>query len=207
MNERDLKIVDGIFNELHEIETRGSVVFNANFTQIAKTNLLLLKGLLDIDGEKGLFVVLDRPHQYMSYLLHMHDVSQERLWYIDTVTHVSGGKREEDKNVNFLEDPFHVEDLFESFGTHVNAGFQGEFTDIDNIDFILVDNVATMLNYNETKRVERFIKVFHSFLSDHPHVLGGLTIDPESNPELNEIINNYFDFVIDVETIKKEVLR
>lgn len=207
MNERDMKIVDKIFNELHEVETRGAVVFNANFTQVAKTNLLLLKGLMDIDDEKGLFVVLDRPHQYMSYLLHMHDVSQKNLWYIDTVTHMSGGRRKEEDNVNFLDDPFHIEELFDSFSTHGDLGFEGGFTDIDNIDFILLDNVATMLNYNTTKKVEDFIRMFHDFIKDNPHILGGLTIDPESNPELNEIINDYFDFMIDVEAIKKEALR
>ncbi len=207
MNERDLKVVDKIFNEIHELDNRGSIVFKTNFTQIAKTNLLLLKGLIDINNEAGLFVVLDRPHQYMSYLLHMHDITQENLWYIDTVSHMSGEKAKDNDNVNFLDGPFHVEDLFESFEAHIDIGSKGKFTDIDNINFILVDNVSTMLNYNTTDRVKKFIELFKDFIDNHAHLLGGITIDPESNPELNDIVNEYFDYKIDIETIKKEVLQ
>ncbi|MGM0405940.1 MAG: hypothetical protein ACQEQM_07355 [Thermoplasmatota archaeon] len=202
MNPHDLNVIDKIFKELKEIENRGAVVFNANFTKIAKTNLLLLKGLMEIEGEKGLFVSLDRPHQYMSYLLKIHDVDQDDLWFIDAVTRMSGEKKNTEGNVDFLEDAFHVGDLFHYLKEH-----NGEFLRIDDIDFIVIDNIATMLNYNRTAKVKEFIIKFKEFTDKHPHVLAGVTIDPESNPELSEIINELFDYKIDIKTIQEEVSR
>lgn len=205
MNERDLKIVEKIVDELNDIDNHGSVVFDTTFTQIAKTNLLLLKGLLDPNGEKGLFVVLDRPHQYMSYLLHMHDVNQDNIWYIDTVTRMADGTNDRGDNVNFLEDQFHIGNFFEVFESKITTGLEGKFSALEDIDFMILDNIATMLNYNRIEEVEKFIKNGSDFISQHPHIMGGVTVDSESNPELYEIITKNFDFVIDVEKFKKEV--
>ena len=202
MNQHDLNVIDKIFNELKKVENSGAVVFNTDFTKIAKTNLFLLKGLMDIEGEKGLFVSLDRPHQYMSYLLKIHDVDQDDLWFIDAVTRMSGEKSNTKGNVDFLEDAFHVGDLFDYLKEH-----NGEFLRIDDIDFIVIDNIATMLNYNTTTKVKEFIKKFKGFTDKHPHVLAGVTIDPESNPELSEIIDELFDYKIDIKNIQEEVSR
>lgn len=207
MNESDLKLVERIVEELDDIDNRGSVVFDTTFTQIAKTNLLLLKGLMDKKEEKGLFVVLDRPHQYMSYLLHMHDVRQENIWYIDTVTKMADGVQKDEENVNFLEDQFHVGDFFNVFESEITTGLEGRFSSMENIDFMILDNISTMLNYNRIEEVEKFIKNGADFISEHPHLMGGVTVDSESNPELYEVMTKNFDFIIDVEKLKKEVSR
>ncbi len=206
MNDRDLALVDAILDEIRNMRNSTALVFNTNFTQIAKTNLLLLKGLLDIDEESGFFVVLDRPHQYMSYLLHMHKIGQEKLWYIDTVTHMSGVKKETEENVDFLEGPFHIENLFDKFELQEGNAIGERAISPKNIDFFLIDNISTMLNYNTMKRVEEFILSFEDFIDSHSHIMGGITIDRDSHPELSEVILDHFDYMVDIEEIKKEVI-
>ncbi len=203
MNERDLYRAEQLMEEISGHRNSAMFIFNTKFTQIGKTNLLLLKGLLDIEGESGFFVVLDRPHQYMSYLLRMHKVNQKNLWFIDGVTHTSGLEREERDNVNFLEGPFHIETLFDNmeFG---GMGVEKGFLSPESVDFFLIDNIASMLNYNEVNRVESFIISFSDFIKTHSHIMGGVTIDKESNPELSEILMEHFDYMIDTENMNKE---
>lgn len=206
MNEKDICLVEHIMAKIREHRNSSLLVFNTTFTQIGKTNLLLLKGLLDIDGESGFFVVLDRPHQYMSYLLHMHMVNQENIWYIDGVTHTSGTKKEESDHVNFLEGPFHIDNLFDKIGLDSMFAQKG-FPPSETIDFFLIDNIATMLNYNDIDVVERFVLSFHGFIKTNPHMMGAITIDKESNPELSDILIRNSDHLIDIEELKKEVMK
>lgn len=205
LNEKDMKLSEMIMDELDDMGDHRVALFNTNFTQKAKTNLLLLKGFMDIKGKKGLFVNLDRPHQYISYLLNMHDVNQENLWYIDTITNMSGQEKKQSDNVSFIDDPFHIEELFEKFDSEVKTGLKDEFGFIENVDFILIDNISTMLDYNKIVKVDEFIRIFYDFIEEHPNLIGGMTIDSDSNPELNELVNGYFEFSIDVEELQKEV--
>ncbi len=205
MNDKDLALVEKIMQEIKKVRNTSTIVFNTNFTQIGKSNLLLLKGLLDHEKESGFFVVLDRPHQYMSYLLHMHDVGEEYLWFVDTVTHMSGGAKEEEDNVNFVEGPFHINRLFEAFEPHDDGKSLSALRSPEKVDFMMIDNLATMLNYNTTEKVTDFIKNYQGFVKDHSHMLGGVTIDGESQPEMNEILTEHFDYRIDIKELKKEV--
>lgn len=206
MNEKDIEIAKKVAEEINGVGNSDSIVFDTNFTQIGKTNLLLLKGLLDIENKNGFFVVLDRPHQYMSYLLSMHDVSQENIWFIDGVTHQSGGKEEAKQNVNFLEGPFHIENLLDNIEYNIKQS-KGEFPSPEKIDFFLIDNIAAMLNYNSIDNIESFIESFSDFIDRYQHVMGGMTVDKESYPELTELLLEYFGFIIDIEETKKEVGR
>ncbi|MBS3817263.1 MAG: hypothetical protein KGY76_06840 [Candidatus Thermoplasmatota archaeon] len=206
MNEKDLTLVKRLMEEVDEVKKDDpcpSILFDTSFTQIAKTNLLLLKGFLDIKDKKGYFVVLDRPHQYMAYLLHMHDVSQENIWYIDTVTHMSGQEKVEGDNVDFVEGPFHIEKLFEAFKP--KGENQSHFASPEEIDFVLIDNISSMLNYNSMDKVEDFIGSFRELIEESDAIVGGLVIDNESHPELNEVIRKHLDKFIDIEDIKEEL--
>lgn len=204
MNEKDLDTVKGLMEEIDGIEGHDnkSLLFDTSFTQIAKTNLLLLKGLLDIKDKKGYFVVLDRPHQYMAYLLHMHDISQENIWYIDTVTHMSGQEKVEKDNVDFVEGPFHIEHLFDAL--EPKSEEQSNFASPEEIDFVLIDNISSMLNYNSIEKAEEFIESFKELIDKSEGIMGCLVIDSDSYPELDSIIRNYLDEAIEIDSIKED---
>ncbi|MFO8110782.1 MAG: hypothetical protein R6U17_09750 [Thermoplasmata archaeon] len=199
-----MKIVSNIMSEVRQLRNSSILVFNTNFTQIGKMNLFLLKGFLDIEHLTGYFIALDRPHQYMSYLLHMHNVSQENLWFVDAVTYHSGTKQEAGDNVEFVEGPFHIETLFDTFEL-IDQGKGASYIAMDRVDFIIVDNISTMLNYNELDQVEKFIVSFNEFIGKRPHITGGITVDPDPNPELKDLLLNHNGHSIDLEKLKKDV--
>lgn len=204
MNKRDLYLAESIMDEVRGLRNAGKFIFNTKFTQVGKANLLLLKGLLDIEGESGFFISLDRPHQYMAYLLRMHDVDDKDLWFIDAITHMSGTRVQEKEQVDFLEGPFHIETLFNTFDFGAETSTHA-IPSPEMVDFFLIDNIATMLNYNDMNRVEEFIISFSGFINDHKHIIGGVTIAKETHPELSEILISHFDYMIDIEELKKEL--
>ncbi len=203
MNERDISLVEDLMNEIESLKDDGSnlLVLDTSFTQIAKTNLLLLKGLLDMEQRGGYFVVLDRPHQYMAYLLHMHDVSQDRLWFIDTVTHMSGQKKVDKENVDFVEGPFHIENVFEALQSKESQG-SDYFKSMEEIDFIVIDNISSMLNYNSLEKIDDFIGSLDEVLKPVPNTLGCITLDSESNPDLYDLVLDHSESVIDIDDLK-----
>ncbi len=204
MNEMDLHLANRMIKDIENDLSSSKFVFNTTFTQISKTNLLLLKGFLDIQKKSGLFTVLDRPHQYMSYLLNMHGVSQENLWFIDAVTHTSGQELKRSRKVNFLASPFHVDRLLEDIEFYSNNKTKG-FIPLQKVDFLMIDNIATMLNYNMMRKVEDFVVSLSDFQKEYDHIVISVTIDRESNPKLCEVLLEYFDSIIDTEELKNEI--
>ncbi|MGM0510306.1 MAG: hypothetical protein ACQESD_04175 [Thermoplasmatota archaeon] len=205
MDEKALQLAEKILEETRGHRTSSMLIFNTNFTQISKTNLILLKAFLDLESGSGVFIVLDRPHQYMSYLLNLHGVNQEELWFVDTVTHTSGIERKEGDNVNFLEGPFHSDNMLKAIESKCGGKDSENLLRLEKIDFLMIDNIATMLNYNSIEKVENFIISFKKFQKDHANITGAMTIDKVSNPELNEILIEHFDYMIDIDDLKKEV--
>ncbi len=190
MREKDLSVVKELMDHVYSREnTNAFVIVETSFTQIAKTNLLLLKGFLDLNNKKGYFVVLDRPHQYMSYLLNMHDVTQENIHYIDTVSDMSGEEKVDEGNVDFITGPYHIDDLFGI----IDRDDQNEVLLKDKIDFILVDNISSMLNYNTMGKVEEFVRSFKRLIKGSKNLMGCMVIDSESYPELNRLIDEESD--------------
>ncbi len=106
--------------------------------------------------------------------------------------------------VEFLEGPFHVENLFKTFEM-INDGKGKGFVSMDRVDFLLVDNIATMLNYNNIEQIEEFVISLKAYIEKYPHMMGGVTIDKESHPELSEILLEHYDYMIDLEDLKKDV--
>lgn len=203
MNEKNIELVKSIMGEIDNIDNPSTVLFDTSFTQIAKTNLLLLKGFLDMKDQKGYFVVLDRPHQYMAYLLHMHDISQDNIWYIDTVTHMSGEQKVDNENVDFIEGAFHIEQLFEKFDERESENSQ--FAQPDEVDFVLIDNISSMLNYNSMDNVEEFVKSFKELVDGYDNLMGCLVVDSDSHPDLDKVVRKYINPVIDVDKFKEEL--
>ncbi len=204
MNERDITLAKNLMKKIDEVrggKSTLSLIVNTSFTQIGKINLLLLKGFLDLEGKKGCFVVLDRPHQYIAYLLNMHDISQENIWYIDTVSQMSGQKKEEGDKVNFVEGPFYLENLFDAF---VSDEKGTALVSRDKVDFVLVDNISSMLSYNTMDKVEEFLRSFKDLVDSSNGMVGCLVIDSNSYPDLENKVREYMDSYIDMQDCQED---
>lgn len=194
MNERDLLAMQKINSRLSSVETSNRVLFTVKYNQLARLNLILLKLFLDERKWKGILIVLDRPHQYISHLLHLHNVNQENLSYIDTVNSLSGFKQQQNKNVSVVEDPFRIENLLNSFDIEKDNDIQEKPIDMDKINFILLDNVSTMLRHNDIYRIKDFVTSFTPILNNYDSLFLVVTIDRNAHKQLYEILKRTSNF-------------
>ncbi len=202
MDEKDSKLVKALMKELKKIEKPDIVFLDTPTTQIAKTNFFLLNGLLDLEDKKGYFMTLDRPHQNMAYLLNNHDINQENLWYIDTVSHLSGGKKVDRENVDLVDNIFQIEKLTEVLKKGEKRNDLGT---LGEIDFVLIDNLGPMLNYNNIENIEDFVSSFKELIFSHDNLIGCLVMDSESNKDLDKVVRRYVKNVIEVKKLKEDI--
>ncbi len=203
MDKKDLKLVRDIMDELKRVDNPGTVLLDTLTTQIAKTNFFLLKGLLDLEDKKGYFMTLDRPHQNMAYLLDNHDINQNNIWYIDSVNHLSGNQKVYRNNVDVVDNAFEIETLTETLKEKKKRG--EDFGTLDNIDFVLIDNLAPMLNYNNIDDMQKFLSSFEELITSYETLMGCIVMDSDSNPELDNIVKKHIKSIIDIKKLKEDI--
>ncbi len=189
--------------ELKKVDNPGTVLLDTPTTHIMKTNFFILKGLLDLEDKKGYFMTLDRPHQNMAYLLNNHQINQKNIWYIDTVNYLSGKKKIYRKNVEAVKNAFEIEkltEILEETGEKRNG-----FRTLEDIDFVLIDNLAPMLNYNNMENIQEFLSSFEELIISHNNLLGCLVMDSDSNEDLDKIVKKHMKNVVDVKKLKEDI--
>ncbi|MFW5945417.1 MAG: hypothetical protein ACOCTN_00905 [Candidatus Natronoplasma sp.] len=203
MDEKDSKLVKDLMKELKEIDNPDIVLLDIPTTQIAKTNFFLLKGLLDLEDKKGYFMSLDRPHQNMAYLLNNHDINQENIWYIDTVSHLSGGKKVDRENVDLVDNIFQIEKLTEVLKRKERKS--DRFGTLGDVDFVLIDNLGPILNYNNIEKIEEFVSSFKELIFSYDDLIGCLLMDSDTNKDLDKVVRKHVKNVIDVKKLKEDI--
>jgi hypothetical protein len=184
MNERDELLLKRIIGSIDD-DLNGPILVNTSSTQFVRLNLILIKGLLEIKGLSGMFVSVDRPHQYMVHLLRMHKIKVDSVIFIDAIGRFSGDRKEAMASVGFVDAPFHIDTLPEAMKGMHTSDHKG--LDLDQCGFAMIDNVAALLPYNSYPSVEAFMRNFVSVMKSKKPVLIPLVIDKEKNGFLYEM--------------------
>ena len=75
------KIINGIMAVVYspEVVDKKKILMVSKYTERTRVNLILLKFFLEEMNMRGIFITIDRPHQYIEYLLNLHGISQKKL--------------------------------------------------------------------------------------------------------------------------------
>jgi|Deesub1362A_J573_1020465.scaffolds.fasta_scaffold00776_11 hypothetical protein len=197
MNEKDIRIMRYLDAKMDDL--KGMHLFDTDYTQIARLNLILLALLLQERGYRGIVVTVDRPHQYMAYLMDLHKIPQENVIYIDLILNYSGLELKRERT-RFTRGPFEI-DLFENMLTkgYSWTGEEADRIDLSAVDFILIDNVSTLMYYNTFRRVSDFIRNFALKVKAIGSLRGIITIDSNHQEHLFKVSRIYSDLVLRVE--------
>ncbi len=198
MNERDRKLEEALSSQLGV--DGNDYMFTTKQVFLVRVNLVILKLLLEDRKKRGVAIVLDRPHGYLAHLLALHKIDQTNLSYIDTVGNLSGDFNIGDpKKVVYTEGPFHVELLINAFSDgYENGEFQTRSIDLEDVDFILIDNIATALRYNTMKSMELCFSSLKSLSNKHGFLLI-MGVDPAANRALYSLLKTYIENEIKIE--------
>jgi len=189
MNESDSIMMRSLMASLKRLEWRGTVVIDVSQTHLMRMQLILLKGLLEERGMRGLFLSVDRPHQYLEHLARMQNINIGGMAFADIICRYSADTKQGSK-VELLAGPFNINNTSSAF--HAWAHSVGDaLLDPNKGGFALVDNPAALLPYNSPARVEFFLGSIHEAFEKDMIVLVPLLIDKERNHALYESIRQY----------------
>jgi len=178
----------------------GIVLIDVKSTQFVRADLLLLKLLSEQLQMPGIFVSVDRPHQYVTHLLRMHGINPARLTFIDLIGRFSGDRKQETSNITFVDGPFRVNSIPEALGQW-NAGIDDSVVNLKNCRFAIVENLASLLTYNSYAAVESFLRNLVRLLRSNDDVLVILMIDSSRSPLLYETARTLCTREISVEDV------
>jgi hypothetical protein len=186
MNEKDLLLFKQLKAQLGAPLIPGLMVVDVRTTQFVRVELVLLKVLME-QGQPGLFISVDRPHQYIVHLLTMHGIDCRSLTFVDAVARFSSDSKPSSVTVGFFRGPRNIDTLPEALKDWAPVDGRPGFA-LEECGFAVIDNLSTLLNFNSQQ-------VVSSFLTDFISALGGkvtipLLVDRERSPNLFQMIRD-----------------
>ena len=199
LNERDLQLAHAVSSMLESDSCDAMFLVQTKYTNLVRVNLVILKALLDDQRKNGLVITIDRPHQYLSHLMQLHQVDQKNLAFLDVISSHSSDSKGEASTKEFHGGPFHIETL-PDFLFSGNAESRELGIDISKIQFIVIDNVSTLLTYNTMDSIMRFFERYGELVksSGHHPLLSVLAVDNTLHQSLNALIQPLCKRTIDV---------
>ena len=186
MNEKDLMLMEELLKAMDASGLNGAILVDVPSTQFVRFNIMLLRGLSQDRSLPGLFVSVDRPHQYMVHLLSMHHIKAERLMYIDAISRFSADCKIAPANVGFVDGPFHIDKLPAAMSEY-NSSDDSKKTGLKDCRYAIIDNLSALLTYNSFGSVELFLRDFVKVFESPRKALVILVIDKEKSAPLYEL--------------------
>jgi hypothetical protein len=185
MNAKDEKQMLDILGAFETRGFKGVIIFDVPSTQFVRVNLMMLRGLSQERGLPGVFISVDRPHQYMVHLLSMHQIKAENLVYIDAISRFSADFKIANANVGFMDGPFHIDRLPIAMNEWIK-GCNGQSLNLNNSGFAIIDNLSALLTYNSFNSVQTFLQNFIQALHSSGNMIVPLMMDSEKSGLLYE---------------------
>jgi hypothetical protein len=184
---------DFLTQELTRSKPGARYLLTCRFTKVMKLNMLILRLCLQGRKEKGIYVSIDRPHSYTQHNLKALGVPQDGLIYIDTISKLTG-QRSEDSQVRFLSDGFTLPLLDDLFSRAFLAeGVQRHFVKMEELNFILLDNVQVMIQYLSMDKAQRVLTGLGDLVKKYTTLRTMIVMDPQSSPELCRFLRTRCD--------------
>ncbi len=115
-----------------------------------KTNLEIIKHLIDKENVPGVYVTLNKPFETMKETLKKKKIDTRMIIFIDAVTKTTGGKVKKTNECLFIGSPDNLSDISVSMDQAVRALPSKE-------KFVFFDSLSTLLLYNNITTVAKFI--------------------------------------------------
>ena len=204
-----LKIIQGITKILYssEMVNQRKLLIVSKYNERTRVNLILLRYFLQEMNLRGIFITVDRPHQYIGYLLKLHGIPQKKLLFIDTVSNISGENySDKGSNVCFMDGPYQVGFLDEIIDNCYEAGdIPKSNVDLKEFDFILIDDIAALAKYTDYDKMKELINSYLTSINRLDNLTAPIVLDINKNKELYEILKNNCEKIILINIMKSIV--
>lgn len=189
MNDRDLQLVHAVSTVIEVDDGASIYLLNTKYTNLVRVNLVLLKVFLDEKHKRGLMITIDRPHQYLSHLMQLHGIDQSNLTFIDAISVHSADTKGGAVAPELQSGPFHIETL-PDFLARKDSGGSGVAVDLSKVEFVIIDNVSTLMTYNTMDSIKRFLQKYVEIVKATKPVglQTAIAMDKQQHPDLFQLI-------------------
>ena len=177
--------------------SKGKILVVSKYTERTRVNICLLKYFLEDMKQKGIFISIDRPHQYTSSLLEMHGISQKNLIFIDAVSRISGETESNVSNVKFINGPYEMNFLDDICSMSCTTGpISTQTLNLEDMDFVLIDDIAAITKYQEEDGIKLMLESYISSIESMRKVIAPIVLDANQNKFIYEIISARCDRIV-----------
>ena len=156
-----------------------------------ETNMKIIKHMTEVEGVPGVYVTLNKPFNILQSTLKKFKVDTRLIIFIDGTREISGSEKKTDRCL-YIGSPEKLSDLSIAMDQAVRAIPSKE-------KFVFFDSLSTLLVYNESEVVARFVH----FLASKMRVwkVKGIIISLEKgkNKDLIDKLSQVCDIVIELE--------
>jgi len=186
---------------------QSKLLIISKYTERTRVNLILLKYFLQEMNMRGLFITVDRPHQYIGYLLKLHSIPQKKLHFIDAISKISGGRSVSgETNVHFMDGPYEVSFLEQIMcGVYKPGDIPTNYVDLKELDFILIDDIAAFARYMDEGEVKELVFSYLASIKRLGNVIAPVVLDINRNKQLYSILKQECERIILINLMKSLV--
>lgn len=178
--------------------SKNRYLFTCRFTKMMRLNMRLLHLCLCTRNEKGIYVSIDHPHSYTQMALKRMNAPLDGIIYVDAISKLTG-TRGEDSQVRFLIGGLTIPILDDLFSrAYLPEGAQRHFVKLEELSFILVDNVNVAIQYAGPEKVKRLMAGLADLVKKYTSMKVFLIMDPKSHPDMHQFLKTATDREMDL---------
>ena len=191
-----LEIVLG--RELSRPPPNTMFLLNCRFTRMMRLNMVLLDLCLSKRKENGIYISVDHPHSYTHMALKKQNTPQQGIIYVDAISKLAGTIGE-DTQVRFVTGGLTLPILDDLFSrAFLPEGSQMHFIRLEELGFILFDNVNVAMQYASPEKVKRLMAGLIDQVKKYTTLKLYLILDPTSQPDIHRCLGAACDREIEI---------
>jgi len=174
-------------------------LFNCRFTKMMKLNMLLLHLCLSKRKENGIYVSVDHPHSYTHMALKKMNTPEKGIIYVDAISKLAGTMGE-DSQVRFVTGGLTIPILDDLFSrAYQPEGSQMHFVRLEDLGFILFDNVNVAMQYASPDKVKKLMAGLVEQVKKYTTMKLFLILDPKTQPDMHQFLRAACEREMDIE--------
>lgn len=204
MTRKNLLILNKLREEIYSKANR--FLFLVRAQQIARINLSILRICLSERKERGIYISIDKPDKHVKQILERQNISREG-GYVDTGLSSTGehqaisspmGANKRILVVSGIFCPTLFLDSIEATKA-ASAEARGRIeAELASMNFIMLDNISTMVIYNSHAKVHEFFKRFDDFCKGYPNLRVYMSSDKNIPPDVYQLARSVIDREVEI---------
>jgi hypothetical protein len=142
---------------------------------------------------------VDHPHSYTHMALKKMNTPQQGIIYVDAISKLAGTK-DEDSQVRFVTGGLTIPILDDLFSRAFHPeGARMHFVKLEDMGFILFDNVNVAMQYASPEKVKRLMTGLVEQVRKYTTMKLFLILDPKSQPDMHQFLRAACDREMNIE--------